>query len=320
MSYTIEQKPASKAVWFTPAEAKAYYGRYGRDGITIHWWGDGSGAANHDNIVNYFLRRTDGSVNYVVSDNKITQMVDPDNVAWTSQSGNATTISIEHQPTLGAEGYKKSGWLVWQLELRYGKRFTLYPHNHWVATACPGSIDLNRIRAEADKWASGGYNPAPAPTPPPQVTLKVTDITNTTVKMLKDTPLWDLGFSKWSDAVQVKVLAPGDFGVSAVAEHPLGGKYYLTEYSFSKGIRAGINAKDTDHPDPSVLINPPAPTPTPTPVPQPVPIPVPTPVPTPTPPTTPEPPVTPTDPEYPNWFVQFWVKLLEAIKGILHLK
>lgn len=150
--YPIEQKPASRSTYHSPAEAKAYYGRYSREGITIHWWGDGTGASNHDNIVNFFLRRTDGSVNYVLSDNKITQMVDPDNVAWTSQAGNPTTISIEHQPTLGAEGYKKSGWLVYTLEKRYGRKLTLYPHKHWFNTACPGTIDINRIRQEADNF------------------------------------------------------------------------------------------------------------------------------------------------------------------------
>ena len=166
MSYPIEIKRPPASVYFTPAQSNNYYAtKYARTGVTIHWWGDGTGASNHDNIVNFFLRRTDGSVNYVLSDNKITEMVSPDNVAWTSQAGNPTTISIEHQPTLGAEGYKKSGWLINELEKRYGRRLTLYPHKHWVSTACPGSIDINRIRAEADKWAAGGYGVVNQPKP-----------------------------------------------------------------------------------------------------------------------------------------------------------
>ena len=257
-SYGIEIKPASKTVYYTPAEAQAYYGRYSREGITIHWWGDGSGAANHDNIVNFFLRRTDGSVNYVLSDNKITLMVSPDNVAWTSQSGNATTISIEHQPTLGAEGYKKSGWLVDQLEQRYGRRLNLYPHNHWYATACPGSIDINRIRAEADKWRAGAYNPTPPVVPPPVVitppvvptgfvNLAVTDIVNKQVRLIRDANLWDLHFAKYADAKAIKLLPAGTIiEASATAKHPLGSVYYLTEYSFTKGIGNGINIKDCE--------------------------------------------------------------------------
>lgn len=162
--YQIEQKlvPQLDALgqkrWFTPAESNAYYKTpYAREGITIHWWGDGTGADNHDNIVRFFQQRTDqGSVHFVLSDNKITQMVDTDNVAFTSQTGNPTTIAIEHQPTLTDEGYKKSGWLVYTLEKKYNKRLTLYPHKHWYSTACPGSIDIARIRAEADKFHAGG--------------------------------------------------------------------------------------------------------------------------------------------------------------------
>lgn len=160
--YPIEIKLASKNGWFTPQESNGYYkARYAREGITVHWWGDGSGANNHDNIVNYILvQAQEGikSVNYVLSDNKITMLVNPDNVAWASQGGNPTTVSIEFQPTLGAEGYKKGGWLINQLEQRYGHRMSLYPHNHWFATSCPGTIDINRLRAEADKWGAGGYN------------------------------------------------------------------------------------------------------------------------------------------------------------------
>lgn len=265
--YPIEVKPAPKAVWFTPDESRSYYGRYARTGITIHWWGDGTGASNHDNIVNFFLRRTDGSVNYVLSDNKITMMVDPDNVAWTSQSGNATTISIEHQPTLGDEGYKKSGWLVWQLEQRYGRRLDLYPHNYWNQTQCPGTISLDRIRQEADKWARGEYNPAPAPTPPPananlewiQLPKKEKYLTNK-----QPTKLWNFNQTSWGGfGSGVKDFAGGSeievFG--KVINHTLNATYLLTEYSFTKKITNGFNEKDLS------LIQQPVPTPDPIPAP-----------------------------------------------------
>lgn len=158
MAYDIETKICSKNGWHTPDEARRYYGRYSRDGVTIHWWGDGSGADNHDNIVNYFLKQAEHgikSVNYVVSDNKITKMVEPDNVAWASNRGNPSTVSIEFQPTLSDEGYKRGGWLIAHLEGKYGKRLNFYPHSHWNPTSCPGTIDLNRLRVEADKAVSG---------------------------------------------------------------------------------------------------------------------------------------------------------------------
>lgn len=174
-SYTLEFKRASSNGYHTPAQARAYYGRYSREGFTVHWWNTRDKVANtvagHDQTVNYIYNKSvagTGSVNYVVSDFKITYMVSPDNVAWASQSGNPTTISCEFSPHLSAEGYKKAGWLIDQLEQRYGHKLTLYPHKHWYATACPGDLDINRMRAEADKWKRGDYDrPTPIPTPTP---------------------------------------------------------------------------------------------------------------------------------------------------------
>lgn len=287
-SYQIEVKLASKNGYHTPAEARAYYGRYDRSGITVHHWGDGTGASNHDNIVNYMNKGAAAgqkSVNYVLSDNKITLCVPPDSVAWCSQAGNPTTVSVETQPTLGAEGYKKWGWLVDQLEQRYGRSLQLFPHKYWAATACPGTIDLNRIRAEANKWKSGGYDPkptptpvptpAPAPTPKPPATVKleVKDVANKKVKLIRDANLWNLQFAKYADAKSVDTLkmnetnSKGGFEVSAVVTHPTGSKYYLSEYSFAKGITNGINAKDTDTPDPDKLNDPISPPPVVIPVP-----------------------------------------------------
>lgn len=172
MSYPIEVRTAPKAGWLTPAESNAYYKlKYDRSTISVHWWGDGTGADNHDNIVNYMNSQAasgNKSTNYVLSDNKITECVNPDMVAFcTGANANAISISIELQPTLGAEGYKKAGWLVAQLEARYGRTLALRGHREFMPTACPGSIDINRIRAEADRWKSGFYN-APAPQPAPQ--------------------------------------------------------------------------------------------------------------------------------------------------------
>ena len=51
--YPIEVKISSKNGWQYPNEAKAYYGRYDRNGITVHWWNspDKIADSDHDNIV-----------------------------------------------------------------------------------------------------------------------------------------------------------------------------------------------------------------------------------------------------------------------------
>ena len=160
-------------------------------------------------------------------------------------------------------------------------------------------MDKNRIRHEADKWRAGAYDapkPAPVPTPPPtapvtppSVTLQISDIQNKKVRLKKDTNLWDLAFTTWAGAKSVKTLPAGTIvEVSALAKHPLGGNYYLSEYSYSRGVGNGINVVDCeDYTDPvappkdTSVIQPPkdapineAPVITPTPTPVPIPLPV----------------------------------------------
>ena len=131
MSYKIEIRLAAKSGWHTPKEARSYYGKYARDGVTWHWWNSPNLVkdSDHDNIVNYMLgkaQRGVGSVNYVLSNKKITLVVNPDNVAWASQAGNPTTISVELSPHPNSAGYKRAGWLFNELEGRYGKKLKHY--------------------------------------------------------------------------------------------------------------------------------------------------------------------------------------------------
>ena len=279
MGYSIEQKPCSKNGWFTPAEARSYYGKYDRMGVTVHWWGDGTGASNHDNIVNYLngkgARGEAPTVNYVLSDNKITECVAPENVAWASNNGNPTTISVETQPTLGAEGYKKWGWLLNYLEKRFGRRLQLFPHNYWTTTQCPGTLSLDRIRQEADKWARGEYDPAPTPTPPPaSANLEWVKLPQKQVYLTNKQPtkLWNFNQTSWAGFGNgVKDYAGGSeieiYG--KVINHTLNATYLLTEYSFTKGITNGFNEVDMSLKQQPVPVPDPIPAPIPTPNPDP---------------------------------------------------
>lgn len=277
--YAIEIKLADKAGWHTPTEAQAYYGRYARNGVTLHWWNTVAAAnqqaLTHDGMVSYFLNQAKAgnkSVNYIVSDSKITMLVNPDNVAWTSQSGNPTTISIEIDPRIGAEGYKKLGWLVKELESRYNKGLLIYRHAYWFATQCCGVIDENRVRTEADKWKAGGYNPAPAPTPVPVTTAKLSwhkfPSTKDFITNKQPTRLWNFNSISWNmEAKGEYVKGHRLVAYGQVTNETLGATYYLTEYSYTKKITNGFNVKDLD---PYV-----APAPAPAPGDQPPPVPEP---------------------------------------------
>ena len=274
--YTLDIQLCSKNGWFTPDEARNYYGKYSRDGITVHWWGDGTGADNHDNIVRYLNGKGAAgqapTANYVLSDAKITKCVEPENVAWTSGNGNATTIGVETQPTLGAEGYKKWGWLVMTLEQRFGKTLRLYPHNYWMTTQCPGTLSLDRIRQEADKWHRGEYNPVPTPPPTPapspadNIAWTKLDTPIEYVCNKQPTNLWSFNQTSWGAfGNPVKMFNKGDkvtiYGRGY--NKTLKATYLVTEYSFNRGITNGFNEVDLSLPVQ------PQPTPDPVPAPEP---------------------------------------------------
>jgi hypothetical protein len=257
-SYGIEIVPASKNGWFTPQESRNYYGRYSRDGYCVHWWGGGEDASHHDSIVNYINDQAaagNKSVNYVLSDNKITLCVNPDSVAWCQQSGNATEISVETEPQLGDEGYKKHGWLKDQLDQRY-------------ATSCPGTISLDRIAQETDKWRRGIYDqppvptPAPIPTPPPvpvesvPVVVPITSVKKYTLDNAKLVNIKDMGVVK-SFPIDTVI----DIGGVCVYN---GKRFLVSVYATQKGTLQGFLEGDLkDAPGNPTPTGTPEPTPAP---------------------------------------------------------
>jgi len=309
--YPIEIRLASKAGYHTPDEARAYYGKYARDGFTVHWWNSPNRVqdSDHDNIVNYMLGKASqgaSSVNYVLSNKKITLVVNPDNVAWASQSGNPTTISCEFSPHLNTEGYKKAGWLVWQLDQRYGRKLTMYKHSNWNLTACPGHISPTKIRQEANKWADGKYNPPPEPKPVPKPTTIITDwklwkeTEQVYVANKQPTYLYDLSkATDWNTIKKVKTFDVGDKITIAGSfrNTRIDRTYYVTRYSFDRKIANGFHPTDLD------VYVPPRPIPKP-----------------PTEPVEPTDPVEPEPTEYPNWFINFWKEFIHFLKSILKIK
>jgi N-acetylmuramoyl-L-alanine amidase CwlA len=246
----------------------------------------------------------ESSAHFVVDTDKIYCLVDTDNTAYTNANwaSNLESVTIEHAGDW-RNGYRNEG-VINQSAILVAWLRSLYPnatpqrHREVAATACPGDLPVEEIWNKATAILNP---PKPAPAPvPPATPIQITDIANRVVVTKKDANLWDLNFNTWAEAKSVKVIPKGtEVEISAVAKHPLGSSYYMTEYSFSKGIKNGINVVDCEEKPP--VVEPPIVVP---PVDPPV-----------TPPI--EPPVEPT---YPNWFVEFWLKLIEAIKNILGRK
>jgi len=153
-------------------------------GITIHHWG--ATGSSFDGIVSWFCdpnttaktsahyvaqgANADGSVK-----KRVACIVDPDVIAWHAGNwqANVDTIGIECRPEARVADYEVVSELVARLWLTYGV-VPLYPHKHWVATACPGKWDLAKIKTMAGaKLAAikSGSTTAPAPAAPKPTTV-----------------------------------------------------------------------------------------------------------------------------------------------------
>lgn len=67
------------------------------------------------------------------------------------------------------------------------------------------------------------------------------------VRLNKDTSLWAFDETKWGDIKSVKEFQKGALiDVAGVAVNPLGSTYYITPYSFERGIMHGFNAVDCE--------------------------------------------------------------------------
>lgn len=97
------------------------------------------------------------SAHYGVGNGEIHQYVKESATAWHAgnQTANRKSIGIEHQggPNLPITDavYNTSADLIADICRRYGKRFPLRAHREFYATACPGTLDLNRLNQLVDQ-------------------------------------------------------------------------------------------------------------------------------------------------------------------------
>jgi hypothetical protein len=149
--------------------------------ITLHWM-DGTIAGTDAHFQNPGTiidgRGTGTSTQYGVGQTEIHQYVPEAEYAHGDGDAysNANGISIEHEggpdrPITDAV-YDLSARLVADIaarhqlgELKVG--VNVFPHNHWVATECPGTLDLERIVTEANRINGHGEQPAPVDPEPP---------------------------------------------------------------------------------------------------------------------------------------------------------
>ena len=196
-----------------------------------------------------------GSSHYGIgNDGRIGLYVDESNTAWTNSNWdeNCKSVTIEvSNSSMGGNwkiGDKALNSLIKLMadiakrnnlgKLVKGKNVTW--HSMFYATECPGAYMLSKLDYIIEEANKINYPPTPKE-------LKIENITNKKVKLKIDANLWNLDFNTYAEAKSVKKFKKGDIiEVSAIAYHPIGAKYYLTEYSYSKNIHNGFNVVDCE--------------------------------------------------------------------------
>lgn len=139
---------------YTPrAQAPSVWGRARTiEAIAIHWWGDPNTGPTLEGVVATFMNPArQASAHFVATGTgrRVSNMVPVEDASWCTNNANPFTISIECDPRCRPEDYDVVGELIAQIRNKYGN-IPLVPHKQFVATACPGNYDLNRLNQVAN--------------------------------------------------------------------------------------------------------------------------------------------------------------------------
>ena len=255
--------------FYKASESNFTYGRSGRAlrYFTVHH------SAGWEDTLRYLWANParGGSSHFWVGNNagQIEQYVDTDDTAWCNGNWISNCESISCETRGDWRGYYDQTTINNLEELMF-RCLQAYPNLQLTFhmdvsdkfTLCPADLKNAGYAAQAWNRAKARLNaPAPTPTPAPS---KITyeKITPKRVELLKVANLWDFNFTSWATAKAVKTFGQGELiDVVAIATNQLGGKYYMTAYSYNDGnIRAtnGVNVVDVKDYVP-VVITPPVP-------------------------------------------------------------
>ena len=249
----------------TPAsQTRATWGRDRKiEKIAIHWWTDPATNPTFEGIINGFMIPGGLSAHFVATGTgrRVACLVDPVHNSWATASANPYTVSIECDPRCRDEDYDVIGELVAELRATYGN-LPLMKHSDVVATRCPGSYDLARIdRVAATKVARKedqygmAKNKTVTPTPAPTPTYKASKL-DVPIEFVTKVDAKLIDIPKNTPTTTVLKKGSGFRAFASVAAHNT--TFYLTEYSYGKGILNGVKITDLTNPTPPVT--PPTPT------------------------------------------------------------
>ena len=176
MSYKYETQHNSPN-FTSAADAPKVWGRPRTiSAIAIHWWGDPNTNPSYAGVIATLVNPNRGASAHFVAtgtNRSVAQLVNLEDASWATNYANPYTISIECDPRCRDEDYDVVAELIAQLRQVYGD-LPLVPHRQFVATACPGNYDLNRLDSEARNklalpewdWGHVENKTVTPPTPP----------------------------------------------------------------------------------------------------------------------------------------------------------
>lgn len=246
------------AQWY-PADATNY--TQGRRGESIKFFTVHHTAANNTTLRYLWADPArNGSSHFGVFKGYVEQYVDTDNTAWTNGNWTSNLQSITAEVTGDWRfGYYDQSTLDSLTDLMY-ECLKVYPDLELAyhkdvsdeTTLCPADLKdkgyaqecWNKAKSRLEIDAKPGVR---------------TDIQDKKVITTKDTDIWDMNFSSWSDAKSVGSIKAGTvIDIAGEYDHPLSSSdYYISKWSWDRGLDYGINKADCKDYENHVVIVPP---------------------------------------------------------------
>lgn len=113
--------------------------------IVIHWWGDPTSNISRQSVVNTMTKDNGLSVHYIVDNSGVYQVVPENRRAQHAGPQGNDGLGIECDPNGGEAMYDHLRLLVANMRVRHGQGLPLKKHSDFMATQCPGTIDLLKI-------------------------------------------------------------------------------------------------------------------------------------------------------------------------------
>lgn len=171
ISFDVVLDPEAQAADLNKKAAE-YYGKpYSPVESHLHWWGAPGQGGTHAGNVSHIRNTADLSVNFVVSEKRITLMVPLNKIALTTGTRNPFAWKSENDPTLTDWQYKTMGYLHFIVEKLNPVLLNepLRHHKEFYATSC-SEINKAKVREYAETFRTGALDPAtglaPVVTPP----------------------------------------------------------------------------------------------------------------------------------------------------------